>query len=269
MWDIKKYREILAENDVYATPAEHLGKSIFPSFSYYKKLFAIVLRSNKKVKQKIYDRFNWTDSSFDVLRALESVGIKINITGMENLTKFDGPAVFIGNHMSTLETMVLPSIIQPVKSVVYIIKEELTTYPMFGPVAAARHPICVGRSNPRDDLKIVMEEGKSRLQDGRSIIIFPQKTRSKNFDPNSFNSLGVKLAKKNKVPVIPLALISDAWGNGKFIKDFGKIDPNKEVHFAFGNPMFVEGSGAEEHKAVIDFISQQFNVWGKKNYIIS
>ena len=49
------------------------------------------------------------------------------------------------------------------------------------------------------------------------------------FDPTLFNSLGNKLAKRNNVPVIPLALITDAWGNGKYIKEAGKIDPSKPM----------------------------------------
>jgi 1-acyl-sn-glycerol-3-phosphate acyltransferase len=109
---------------------------------------------------------------------MERAGINFHVEGIDNIEKFEGPAVFIGNHMSTLETVALPAFIQPIKPVVYVIKEELTRYPLFGPVAAARHPILVGRANPREDLQIVLDDGSSRLQEGRSIIIFPQKTRS-------------------------------------------------------------------------------------------
>jgi 1-acyl-sn-glycerol-3-phosphate acyltransferase len=40
--------------------------------------------------------------------ALENVGVRFEITGLDNLKSFEGPAVFIANHMSTLETFVLP-----------------------------------------------------------------------------------------------------------------------------------------------------------------
>ena len=56
-----------------------------------------------------------------------------------------------------------------------------------------------------------MEEGSERLKKGKSVLIFPQKTRSEIFNPKEFNSLGVKLAKKNNVPVIPMAVLTDAW----------------------------------------------------------
>ena len=186
-----------------------------------------------------------------------------------DLKKTDKPVVFISNHMSTLETMVLPSIIQPVKPTVFIIKKELENFPLFGKVALARHPIIVGRSNPRDDLRIVLEEGSKRIAEGRSIIVFPQKTREAYFKPKTFNTLGIKLAKRNNVPVIPIAIISDAWGNGKIIKDFGKIDPNKVVKIAFGEPMEIEGNGNIQHQKSIDFIENKFIEWGKKEYIIN
>jgi len=169
--------------------------------------------------------------------------------------------------MSTLETLLLPSFIQPVKSVVYVIKKELTDFPLFGPVAAARHPIIVGRSNPREDLRIVMEEGTKSIQDGRSVIIFPQKTRSAIFDRKSFNSLGMKLAKKNNVPVIPLALVTDAWENGKIIKELGKLNTSKIVHFEFGEPLNIKGNGAAEHEIVLDFIEGKIKEWGRRDLI--
>jgi 1-acyl-sn-glycerol-3-phosphate acyltransferase len=103
-----------------------------------------------------------------------------------------------------------------------------------------------------------------RLQAGISIVVFPQKTRSPLFDPAAFNSIGIKLAKRAQVPVVPLALKTDAWGNGACLKDFGKIDPAKEVHIAFGEPLRVQGSGAAEHQQVVEFIRGNLEAWGGK-----
>jgi 1-acyl-sn-glycerol-3-phosphate acyltransferase len=264
----KKYPFIIAEKDVYNTSRKPgLISKVFPNLSFYINLFWVVLYSNIKTKFKIYNRYNWTASSFALLKALERTGIKFEITGMENLSKFEGPAVFIGNHMSTLETVILPSIIQPIKSVVFVIKKQLADYPLFGPVAGARHPIMVGRKNPREDLKLVIDEGSARLQDGRSVIIFPQKTRSEILEISTFNSLGIKLAKKNDSYVVPVAIMSNAWPNGKKIKELGKLDTNKIVRLAFGEPMKVESNGSEEHQKVINFIKEKFAEWGCENLI--
>ena len=48
-----------------------------------------------------------------------------------------------------------------------------------------------------------------------SVLIFPQTTRELFFDPKKFNTLGIKLAKRAKVPVIPIAVKTDAWWHGQ------------------------------------------------------
>ncbi len=264
----KKYLEILAENDEYISPDKKPYSKRLASFYFYSHLVRIVLYSNLKTKLKIYDKFNWTNSSLDILHSLEKSGVKLHFKGMSNLHKFYEPAVFISNHMSTLETVILPSIIQPVKPVCFVTKHSLNTYPIFGPINRARHPIVVGRANPREDLQIVFEEGAKRLKDGRSVIIFPQKTRQDLFIQKQFNTLGIKLAKKNDVHVVPIALLTDAWDNGKRIKEFGEIDPSKRVFIEFGEPFKVETSGNEEHEKVLIFIKSKLREWGREDLII-
>lgn len=266
----KSYPKIFADKDEYKTNRKK-KKFLWvnPSFDFYPHMLWILMYSNLKARRGVYDDYNWTASSLDVISRMEEVGCKFHFEGMSNLHKFEGPAVFISNHMSTLETTILPSIIQPIKPVVYVIKKELTTYPLFGKIAMARTPIVVGRSNPRDDLKIVLEEGSRNLQEGKSVIIFPQRTRDKKFIEKSFNTLGVKLAGRNNAYVVPVAIVTDAWGQSKVIKDIGKIDPSKEIHVAMGEPMKVKGNGAEEHKRVIDFIKGKLREWGREDLIKS
>ena len=73
--------------------------------------------------------------------------------------------------------------------------------------------------------------------------------------------LGIKLAKRANVPVIPIALKTDAWGVGQRFKDFGKIDPLKPVRICFGDPLDLKGSGKEDHKFIIEFITGKLNDW--------
>ncbi|OGU55039.1 MAG: glycerol acyltransferase [Ignavibacteria bacterium RBG_13_36_8] len=264
------YPRILAEHDEYKTiPDRRKFTFINPSVEFFKHLLWILIYCNRMARKGIYDKYNWVASSLDVLNRLEEVGIKFHVTGMINLSKFEGPAVFISNHMSTLETMVLPGIIQPIKHVLFVIKQELANYPLFGPIARSADPILVGRENPREDLKIVLEQGSEKLSNGKSIIIFPQRTRSIYFDEKSFNTLGVKLAKRNNVHVVPIALFTNAWDNGKLIKDVGKIDPNKEVKISFGEPMRIQGNGSDEHEKIVDYIKSKLISWDKGDLVIN
>ena len=258
----------VAANDEYLTPSGKFPK-IFPGLRYFPRLIWIVAYSSRHAKKGIYNSVRWYDSSVAVVRSLEKSGVRMHFTGMDNMRKVKGPVIFVGNHMSTMETMILPAIIRPVMKVVYVIKAELATYPLFGSVAIARDPILVGRDNPREDLKTVFEEGDKRLKAGKSIIIFPQKTRSAVLDPETFNTLGTKLAKRNNVPIIPIALLTDAWGNGRIIKEAGKIDPSKTVQLAFGEPIYITGNGSAEHKQILDFIAGKLKEWGREDLIKS
>jgi 1-acyl-sn-glycerol-3-phosphate acyltransferase len=135
-------------------------------------------------------------------------------------------------------------------------------------VMISREPIVVERVNPRNDYKTVMEMGEDRLARGISIIIFPQSTRSDSLDTSQFNSMGIKLAKRCGVPAIPLALKTDAWGNGRVFKDFGRIDPRKSVHFALGEPIEIGGSGKEEHAQVVRFIQEHLERWSRERQAV-
>ncbi|NLB56701.1 MAG: 1-acyl-sn-glycerol-3-phosphate acyltransferase [Lentisphaerae bacterium] len=242
----------------------HFTARLCPALFFYPKFSRIIWNSSKVARQKKYGYAEWANSSIDIMKALESVGVHLEITGIENLANLDTPCVIIGNHMSMLETMALPGIVQPVKTVTFVVKESLLTYPVFSHIMRSRNPIAVTRDNPREDFKAVMEGGKERLANGISIIVFPQTTRAKSFDPNEFNSIGIKLAQRAKVPVVPLALKTDAWENGLLFKDFGRIVPKRKVHFSFGVPITIDGNASGVHQQVIDFIENRLETWSEQ-----
>ncbi len=238
---------------------------LFPGLSFYSKLLKIVFNAGRIAKKGNYTPAEWVKGSLATLKALEDCGIKVQVRGAENILKPQGPCVFIGNHMSTLETFVLPSIIQPHREVTFVVKDSLMKYPYFKHVLAARDPIVVGRANPREDLAAVLEGGVQRLEGGTSIIVFPQSTRSHYFDERHFNTVGIKLARKAGVPVVPVALRTDAWGVGRLIKDAGPIDRALPVHFTFGEPITIQGNGKAEHAEICAFIKGQLEGWGVKS----
>jgi 1-acyl-sn-glycerol-3-phosphate acyltransferase len=221
----------------------------------------IVFRSRKEAKSGKYGDKEWTDSSFEIFRVLEKAGGRFNIEGMENILKVTSPVIFLSNHISTLETMIFPCLIQPHREVTFVVKDSLVKHPLFGDVMKSRKPIVVGRTDARKDFETVMNEGFDLLSKGISIIIFPQSTRSEAFIPSQFNSLGVKLAKKAGVHVVPVAIKTDFWGNGKFIKEIGKLDHKKEIHIKFGEPFAISGNGKDENQQVINFILDNLKVW--------
>lgn len=232
-----------------------------PSAMFYLRAFSIVWKAAQMAKKGIYTEGDWAKSSLDTLRALESCGVQFQIRGMEQVVASHQPCVFIGNHMSTLETFILPTLIAPYRSVTFVVKQSLIDYPLFKYVMRSRNPVVVNRSNPREDLKTVLEQGCQRLNAGTSVVVFPQTTRTTQFDAEQFNTIGIKLAKKAGVPIIPLALKTDCWGNGRRFKDFGAIDPARKVHFEFGAELDSAANPRQLHSTIVDFIQNKLHSW--------
>lgn len=235
---------------------------VAPSLGFYRRLAYIVFRCSEFGRYGQFSRACWQEFSALTTRAFEEGGVPVMVENLEVFDRLgDRPCVIIGNHMSAAETFMPAGFLLKKRPITYVVKRGLVEQPVFKHIMRACDPIVVGRSDPREDLRSVLTGGIERLGRGISLIIFPQRTRTVKFDPSEFNSIGVKLARKAKVPVIPFAVKTDAWGNGKRFKDLGPFDPNKPVHLAFGEPLEVEGNGREENEAVIDFIQERLAAW--------
>ncbi|WP_026475990.1 lysophospholipid acyltransferase family protein [Alkaliphilus transvaalensis] len=238
--------------------------SLGTRYYFHYRFVKIILRAKKIADAGKFTREEWVKASYDILKVIEGCGGKFHVTGLKNLDDCEKPLVIVSNHMSTLETMIFPCLIASKMKASFIIKASLATHPFIGSIMRARKPIVVNRVNPREDLQTVMTQGVQMLEEGRSIIMFPQSTRTTSFNPEEFNSLGVKLAKKANVQVLPVAIKTDFWENGKYLKDLGPIYREEPIHIAFGEPMDITGNGREEHKRIIDFISSHHNEWNHK-----
>jgi len=245
-----------------------LFSRLMPSLSFYSRLFLGPVRwLCARASKGQCDDAAWVYASVWVSDLMERMGCPIEVEGMDAIEAVDGPCLFVANHMSTLETFMLPGMIRPRRPVTFVVKKSLTTMPFFGPVMCSRDPIVVGRCNPREDLAAVINGGLERLKNGTSIIVFPQHTRSREFNPQQFNSIGVKLAKKAGVPIVPLALKTDAWGQGKKVKELGPVKPGMTIRYNFASPITIAGQGKEEQAAICQHIESHLGLWRQQDGI--
>lgn len=256
--------------DSYDTP-ENRPRSLWEyltlgtRFSFYLRNFYVFYDSGRRCRAHNFNGQPQSDNSLKNFRIVESCGGKIHLRGLGNLSRFSEPAVIIGNHMSLLETALMHAFIRPRREFCFVIKRSLLDVPYFGDIMHRLGCIPVDRKNPRDDFKAVMTEGAKRIAEGKSIVIFPQSTRSEVFDPAQFNTIGVKLAKHTGAPIIPMALRTDFLANGKLLKDLGPIRRKNPVYFEFGEPiMQVSASGKAEHAQIVEFIKDRVISWGCK-----
>ena len=253
--------------DAYDTPENRrisrlfrlMGKS---RWYFYAVNFAVFCRSGQLGKAGKLDKAAQIEQSNRNLRLVENCGGKVHIRGLNNLRELNNkPCVLIGNHMSLLECALLHAVSRQYVDFSFVIKASLLKVPFFRYIMTTLKAIPVSRTNPREDLKTVLSEGKKVLESGRSIIIFPQATRSDEIDENTFSTIGIKLAKSANVPVLPFALKTDLAEVGKICRDLGPIRPERGVWFEFAPALEVTGNGKEQHSQIIEFIQNRLQYW--------
>jgi 1-acyl-sn-glycerol-3-phosphate acyltransferase len=209
-----------------------------------------------------YDFRVWAMDSFIILRGAERLGGVVTVDGFAARAAHAGPVVYAANHMSALETTLLPGILTPFDETAVVLKDTLLRYPFFGALCRAIAPIVVTRRNPRADLQAVFEQGTAALRHGRSVLLFPQATRQPVFHAQRFNSMGAKLARAAGVPLVPLALRTDFQGLGRVIKDMGPVDPARPIRFRAGPPLPPSLPPRELHQQCVAFVEAQLREWG-------
>ena len=58
-----------------------------------------------------------------------------------------------------------------------------------------------------------------------------------------------------------LALKTDAWGQGKKIKELGPVKPGLTIRYTFASPLSITGQGKEEQAAICQHIESHLGKW--------
>ncbi|UDQ96684.1 lysophospholipid acyltransferase family protein [Lentisphaerota bacterium WC36G] len=230
---------------------------------YHFYSFLSIGMASIKASLGIFGKKEQIISGVSFSRAVEKSGGKIHIRGVEHIRNLNEPVVIVCNHMSIIETIVINGIIREHLDFTFVIKDSLLKTPFFGKVMKAIKAIPLTRADPKADFKTIMTQGKKNLEKGRSIVIFPEGTRSEKFNPDKFGSIGTKLAKNAKVKLIPLALKTNYVEQGKIFKNLGALRQENELYFEFDRPLEITGNGRTEQQHVVEFIDNRLKYWYK------
>jgi 1-acyl-sn-glycerol-3-phosphate acyltransferase len=147
-------------------------------------------------------------------------GLTYEVEGLDHINP-EQPAIIFSNHQSAWETLALRYILPP-HSVV--IKRELLLFPIWGWSLLTLKSIVINRKDQRGSLRSLLEQGTQYLNEGLSVLIFPEGTRAGAREVLKFNVGGAMLAHKTGFPVIPVAHnAGDFWPRYSFFKYPGVI----------------------------------------------
>ena len=152
------------------------------------------------------------------------LGIQVRVSGLENLPQGEtAPAILLSKHQSTLETLLLPTLMP--HPLAFVFKRELLRIPFFGWSMARLDMIHIDRESRTAALKHVVAQGKVLLAQGTWIIMFPEGTRMARGAKGTYQTAGSRLAVETGAPVIPIAVSSGkCWPRTGFIKVPGVVD---------------------------------------------
>ena len=140
--------------------------------------------------------------SFGPDLALAICGINVRIKGKENAWAAR-PAVFMFNHQSSLDMLVIGSVIR--RDVTGVAKKEAARDPRFIPVGALLDVAYIDRADSTK-ARAALRPAVEKLQSGISIAIAPEGTRSPTPRLGKFKKGGFHLAMQAGVPIVPIVI---------------------------------------------------------------
>jgi len=149
--------------------------------------------------------------------------INLIVTGLENIP--EGPALFVSNHQGYADIPIFGAAIS-MKQIGFVAKTSLGKIPVFGEWIRDIRSIFIERDDPRSSLKTI-EGGIGLLNQGFSLVIFPEGTRSRGPEMGEFKKGSLRLATKPGIPVVPVTL------NGTYhvFEEKGYVKPGATVTF--------------------------------------
>jgi 1-acyl-sn-glycerol-3-phosphate acyltransferase len=188
----------------------------------------------------------WVYSVFQFWK--RAMRIVLNIHVVQEGPVPHGAAVIMANHRSYLDVVMIPS----KTPVVFVAKQSVKRWPIVGWGGDAMKTIWVNR-NDEHSRKRTRKRILERLEEGQSIIIFPEGTTSVGPDVLPFKPGMFYAVAASPIAIVPVAIEyknpNMAWvGQDTFIphflREFGA--PKTEVKVGFGEPM--QGDDGEKLK---------------------
>lgn len=128
-------------------------------------------------------------------------GIRTEIRGRAHMP--DTPVIYAGKHHCMLDVFI-PFLL--CRDPAIILKRELLLSPFLGWYALKTDMIPIDRAGTTRTLKTMVAAAKSRVARGRSIVIFPEGTRTAPGAPPAYQAAGISAFNKAlDLPIVPVA----------------------------------------------------------------
>lgn len=213
-------------------------------------LFLFVLTVGSDRKEAIYN----ISSRYIAKWIVKLAGVNVKIVGAENVPR-DEALIFMSNHQSFFDIKLALAFVP--NNFSFISKESVFHVPLVGRFMRTAGHVSLKRDAGRkayDTMSATVE----KLNSGKSLVVFPEGTRSPDGRLGKFKRGVSLLLLQSGKRVIPMAII----GSGKFLaKGSAFFDIfHREVTVKFGKPMTFEKRdkvGREEINTIVESLRER------------
>ena len=163
-------------------------------------------------------------------RLVKDLNVDLNIIGKENLPE-KGPVVFVGNHQGYGDIPIYCAVLDKFQ-MGFVSKDSLARIPLYGQWIKNIRSVLIKRDDARSSLKSI-EQAIELINQGFSMVIFPEGRRSQGPEMGEFKKGSLRLATKPGVPVIPITV----RGTWQLFEKKGYLSKNQHVDFIIHPPV--------------------------------
>jgi 1-acyl-sn-glycerol-3-phosphate acyltransferase len=213
-------------------------------------LLAMLASVGSPKRDEIYNTF-CRASAWVIVKGL---GMKVRVEGRENVPRGE-PLIFICNHQSSFDIKLAFAFVP--KNFCFVSKEEITRIPIVGGYMKTAGHIGMPREEDRRAYAALLEIVE-KAKEGKSLLIFPEGTRSPDGRLGPFKRGVAHIILKAGRRVIPMAII----GSRQFLPKGSTMcyPEHREITIRFGKPVSfpcVERVPREESLTVLEELRRE------------
>jgi len=182
---------------------------------------------------------------------------KVEVIGIENILR-GKPQIFMANHRSDFDILIILAHIPG--QFRWIAKKELFHIPIFGAAMKTAGYISIDRYHHEKAIQN-LHEAALRIREGKSVMSFPEGSRSRDGGIKPFKQGVFHLAIESGIPIVPISII----GSGEIMpKRSLKVTPGK-VKLVIDKPIDVKNYTRDNCHELIDqvrkVIIKNYDYW--------
>lgn len=177
---------------------------------------------------------------------LATCGVRVDASGLEHLDA-SRPYVVMANHQSVFDIAAIVATLP--SSFRFVAKRELTWIPFFGWALVTGGHVVIDRSNHESSVRS-LQRAAERVRDGKTVVIFPEGTRSRTGELGEFKSGGFHLALAAQVPILPASVS----GSSRIAPARSLRIESGRIHVHYGEPITTAGLGLSDRQLLKELV---------------